>query len=298
MNSNNIFRLRGMFLLVMFFLMGSVLMPSPAEAQLFSISLREKKEAEQKAVEQKQEPTRQTQQKAARKEKTGYSVSEDNIKLQVVKVAADSEQSIKREKGGEYTLGKDDVIAIEVRRHEEFSGIFPLSSDGKIQYNFVGDIELDGLTKSEAEEKISGLLSKYIENPEVNITITQYNSKVVYVLGEVPSPGRYVMRGQYLPLRDALLNAGLPLRNIAAMRRTLIIRPVADGEIVVKRVNILSLLYHGNLALNYDLRSGDIVYVPSTVLYKVGTVLDQIISPLFRGAVVYQTADELTDNED
>ena len=60
-----------------------------------------------------------------------------------------------------YTLGPDDVIIIDVRRHTEFSGEYTLNSEGKIQYKFIGDIPLSGLNKTEAREKIKTILSKY-----------------------------------------------------------------------------------------------------------------------------------------
>ena len=61
-----------------------------------------------------------------------------------------------------YTLGPDDVIQIEVRRHPEFSGEYIINSEGKIQYKFVGDIPITGFTKVEAKEKLKTILSKYI----------------------------------------------------------------------------------------------------------------------------------------
>ncbi|MFH1460535.1 MAG: polysaccharide biosynthesis/export family protein [Candidatus Omnitrophota bacterium] len=203
-----------------------------------------------------------------------------------------AEYKIKKEEYGEYTLGKDDVIEITVRRHSEFSGRFPIGANGKIQYPFVGDIELTGLTKTEAINKLQGILKEYVESAEVDITIIEYNSKVVYMVGQVARPGRYSMRAEFMPVRDAVLVAGLPRENIASLRRAIIIRPVEEGKPIVKKVNMLSLLYDGNLKINYDLRSGDIVYLPSTALYKVSTILDQIVSPFFRSSTAYNTWEE------
>lgn len=212
--------------------------------------------------------------------------------------AAKQDNPIQKEKEGvaEYTLGKEDVIDIAVRRHSEFSGKFKLGSDGKIQYPFIGDIDLKGLTKAEAEKKISGIISEYIESPEVDITIAEFNSKVVYVFGLVAHPGKYKMQGEYMPVREAILAAGLPREDIAALRRAVIIRPQEGEDPIVKKVNLLSLLYEGNLNLNYDLKSGDIVYVPSTVMYKVSTVMEQVLGPAYRGAVIYNTVDDINNN--
>ncbi|MFH1061564.1 MAG: polysaccharide biosynthesis/export family protein [Candidatus Omnitrophota bacterium] len=205
---------------------------------------------------------------------------------------------IKKEEYGEYTLGKDDIIEITVRRHPEFSGRFPIAANGKIQYPFVGDISLLEMTKKQAVEAITKILTEYIETPEVDITIVAYNSKVVYVMGQVAAPGRYPMNAEFMPLRDAVLAAGLPRENIASLRRAVILRPIDGEKAQVKKVNLLSLLYEGNLKVNYDLQAGDIVYLPSTVLWKVSTVLGQVLQPAYEGTSVYTTVDDINHRHD
>ncbi len=49
-----------------------------------------------------------------------------------------------------YSLGPEDVIEISVARHSEFSGIFPVNQEGKIQYKFIGDLDVNGYTKKGA----------------------------------------------------------------------------------------------------------------------------------------------------
>ncbi len=198
----------------------------------------------------------------------------------------------KEEYTGEYTLGKDDVIEINVRRHPEFSGRFPIGANGKIQYPFIGDIELSGLTKIEAGAKITSILSVYVESPEVDITIIGFNSKVIYVVGMVARPGRYSMRAEFMPVREAVMDAGLPRENIASLRRAVIIRPMEGDKPIVKKVNLLNLLYGGELKINYDLKSGDIVYLPSTALYKISTVLSQIVAPFYQSSSAYNVYEE------
>ncbi|MDD5747258.1 MAG: polysaccharide export protein [Candidatus Omnitrophica bacterium] len=221
-----------------------------------------------------------------------------NIEQPVKKAVKKNPNAIQKEQYGEYTLGQNDIIDINVRRHTEFSGRFPIGTNGRIQYPFVGDIELNGLTKSAAVEKVKDVLSQYIEAPEVDITIVEYNSKVVYVIGQVARPGRYSMHAEFMPVRDAVLAADLPRENTASLRRAVIIRPLENGKTVVKKVNMLSLLYDGNLKLNYDLHSGDIVYLPSTALYKVSTILQQIVSPVYTGASTYNTYYDTMDARD
>ncbi len=206
------------------------------------------------------------------------------------------DNKIQKEEYGEYTLGKDDIIEINVRRHPEFSGRFTVAANGKIQYPFVGDIELTDMTKTLAMVEITKILTEYIETPEVDITIIAYNSKVVYVMGQVARPGRYVMNAEFMPVRDAVLAAGLPRENIASLRRAVILRPIEGEKSIVKKINLLNLLYQGDLSINYDLKAGDIVYLPSTVLWKVSTVLRQVLDPAYQATSVYDTVDEIKNN--
>src|SRR5207244_7664839 len=94
-----------------------------------------------------------------------------------------------------YTLGPSDIVEIIVARHPEVGGKYVLNSEGKIQFEFLGDIHLAGLTKEDATQLLTKRLETYIIKPEVTVKILEYNSKVVYIVGEVGTPGKVFMRG-------------------------------------------------------------------------------------------------------
>jgi len=171
-----------------------------------------------------------------------------------------------------YTLGPDDVIEITVMRHTEFSGVYPVNLEGRIQYRFLGDIDVTGLTKKELEDKLKKILSSYVNNPEVSVTITEYRSKIIYVLGEVGAPGRYYMRSESIPVREAVVQAGLPTVS-AAMRKCRIVTPTKKGRIKTRAVDLYAVLYGGNLKYNIDMHPGDVLYVPATIMAKVIRVI-------------------------
>lgn len=176
-----------------------------------------------------------------------------------------------------YTLGPDDVIQIDVMRHTEFSAIYPVNMEGKIQYKFVGDIDVTGLTKKELEQKIKAIISNFVINPEVNITILEYKSKIIYVLGEVGRPGKYYMRSDSIPVREAVVEAGLPTL-AAAMRRCRLVTPDNNGRVKTKTVDLYSILYGGNLRYNLEMHPGDVLYVPATIMAKIFRVISPVTS--------------------
>jgi len=182
-----------------------------------------------------------------------------------------------------YTLGPDDIIEITVQRHPEFSGVFPVNQEGKVQYDFVGDVDVTGLTKKEVENKIKQLISKYVVSPDISVTIMEYRSKVIYVIGEVRNPGKYYMRSETIPVREAVVEAGLPTM-AAAMRKCQLITPDIKGNPKKKKVNLYSILYGGDLKYNIDMRPGDVLYVPSTIMAKITRVISPVTEPLTTAA--------------
>lgn len=181
---------------------------------------------------------------------------------------------------GPYTLGRDDLISIQVRGQQEFSGNFAIGFDGRIQYNYIGDIPIAGLTKYEVEQVLEKLLKKYIRVPSVSVKILAYNSKVIYVIGEVGRPGKFIMRGDAIKLREAILAAGLPNRR-AALSRVHVIKPDIDNP-RVRVINMKRILYKGKLKDDIDLHPGEIVVVPSTVMSKVNDFLGTLLNPVSR----------------
>ena len=203
--------------------------------------------------------------------------------IQAVNLVSSAQHSNNIVDLSQYTLGAEDVIEIIVRRHPEFSDKYTVNKEGKIQYKFVGDISVLGFTKAGLEKQLTKVLSEYIVEPDINVTILEYKSKVFYVIGEVGRPGEYYMRGNSVTVREAVIEAGLPTMS-AAMRKCRLIRPDISGKPAKIKVDIYSVLYGGDLKKNIDMRPGDVLYVPATVMAKVMRVIAPVSAPISTAA--------------
>ncbi|MEW6609323.1 MAG: polysaccharide biosynthesis/export family protein [bacterium] len=179
-----------------------------------------------------------------------------------------------------YLLGKDDVIRVFVWDHPELSGDMVVNPAGNISFLLLGDVMVEGLTEEELEKILTEKFSQYIMSPQVSVTIVGYNSKKIYILGEVSKPGEYPIGGTVISLREAILKAGLPTKS-AALGRVRIITPQPTKPIV-KIVNLSLILNKGCLKEDIELQAGDIVYIPSNIPAKIGDGLDKIASPISR----------------
>jgi polysaccharide biosynthesis/export protein len=174
-----------------------------------------------------------------------------------------------------YTLGPDDVIMIEVRRHPEFGGQYTVTAEGKIEYKFVGDIVVAGLTKLQLQERLAKILSEFILDPEVNVQIVSYLSKVFYVVGEVNRPGKFYMKGNTITVLEAIIQAGLPNMS-SSTRKCRLIHPNTNGKENYAYVNVYEILYGGNMKENVEMKPGDILYVPATIIAKVVRIVQPV----------------------
>ena len=160
----------------------------------------------------------------------------------------------------EYRVGPKDLLEISVFGADELSRTVRVSEDGKVSLPLLGEVLVDGLTKSELEKKLAGLLGeKYVQNPQVTVFIREYQSKRVSVLGAVEKPGPYQLLGRQT-LMQIVSEAGGLTRD--AGNDIIIIRQLPDGTSTSLRISIDELFLKGDAKLNVPLEAGDIVNIP------------------------------------
>lgn len=88
-----------------------------------------------------------------------------------------------------YEIGPDDVVRVQVLGHPDMTRDLTVSPDGNVFIPLLGKVQTAGLTYDQLAAKLTKQLgSGYINDPQVNVEVVEYNSKKVYVLGEVDKP--------------------------------------------------------------------------------------------------------------
>lgn len=106
-----------------------------------------------------------------------------------------------------YKIGPQDVLRVDVWKETEISRSVPVRPDGKISLPLLNDVQAAGLTAMELADTITEGLKKFINNPQVTVTVTEINSRRVYVTGEVARPGAYPLLPNMTALQ-ALTSSG------------------------------------------------------------------------------------------
>jgi len=131
---------------------------------------------------------------------------------------------------------------------------YVVNEKGEIQLPLVGGLFVDGLTSLQAMELIKLKLDKYLINPTVKLTISNFR---MTVLGEVNKPGVYTVPNEKITLTEALALAG-DLTLYGVRENITIVREV-NGKKEFSQVNITSRDFFSSPY--YTLQGNDIVYI-------------------------------------
>src|SRR5437867_3946993 len=106
-----------------------------------------------------------------------------------------------------YKIGPQDVLKIDVWREDQLTRTVPVRPDGKITLPLLNDVQAAGLTPMELAGNIREELKKFVTNPQVTVSVTEINSKRIYVSGEVNKSGAFQLL-PHMTVLQALSGAG------------------------------------------------------------------------------------------
>jgi polysaccharide biosynthesis/export protein len=184
----------------------------------------------------------------------------------------------------DYLLGPGDIIEVTVFAVKELEKKdLVLNAQGMIFLPFIGEVPLMGLTAREAEVKIGARYeSTVMKNPQVSVSVKEYRSQFISILGAVFKPGIYQLNRRAF-LVDALAMAGGLIAEKAESKALIhragaavseeIKEASAGGEML--EIDLRQLLEKGDVRLNVPIYAGDVISVPERVesfFYVLGDV--------------------------
>ena len=168
-----------------------------------------------------------------------------------------------------YLLGPGDIVKITVFQNVDMMTETRIADNGDITFPLVGAVNVGGLTASQAEQKIANALKSggYVLRPQVNLTVTQFRSRQVSVLGYVNRPGRYSLEDQNLRLADVLSLAG-GVTQIGG-DTVIITRASKGGKEERFAIDFDAAFVFNDLEKNIEIQAGDTVYVPRYPMFYI-----------------------------
>ena len=158
-------------------------------------------------------------------------------------------------------LGPGDVFEVRVYREPELSGLYRVDANGDFDFPLLGPVRAEGQSASALAQLLNERLSeRHLRTPQASVFIREFNSKKVFVLGQVTKPGAFRFSERMSIVQAIALAGGF--------------KPLAAGELVLTRMldgreskfrvpfREISLGRSQNILL----QPGDIIFVPESWL--------------------------------
>lgn len=158
-------------------------------------------------------------------------------------------------------LGPGDVFEVRVFQEPDLTGAYRVAADGSIDFPHCGRVQVKGLTAEGAGDAITACLKpRFYKNPQVTIYIREFNSKKVFVFGEVQKPGTFPYEDGMSVVQAVTLAGGFT--RLAAKNSCTVTRVIDGAE---KRIKVPVEDVGAGRAPNFALQPGDILFVPESL---------------------------------
>jgi polysaccharide export outer membrane protein len=179
--------------------------------------------------------------------------------LTVATVPAGAADSAMPATGQDYLIGPGDVLEISVWKEEALTKLVTVLPDGKISFPLIGEVMASGRTVAQLKKEIETRLARFVPDPVLSVSIYQMNSLVIYVVGKVNKPGRFVLNADADVLQALAMAGGL---NSFAKRGQIKVFRKHDGKTQTFDFDYDDVTDGEKLEQNIQLVRGDVIVVP------------------------------------
>lgn len=158
-----------------------------------------------------------------------------------------------------YTIGAGDVLDISVWNNEALTKQVTVMPDGKIHFPLIGEVLAGGKTISVLKKELEDRISPFVPSPNLSVMVQQLNSMLIYVIGKVNNPGRFVLNTNVNVLQALAMAGGL---NPFAKRNNIRIFRKTNDKNMIFEFEYDEVTEGKNLKQNIQLERGDVVIVP------------------------------------
>ena len=166
-----------------------------------------------------------------------------------------------------YVIGPSDEITVFVWRNAELGARVQVRPDGRITTPLISDMVAVGKTPAQLAQDITGVLSRYIQDPLVSVMVDRANGtfgQQIRIVGATTRPSSLPYRAN-MTLLDAMIAVGGLSEFAAGNRARLIRRDRTSGEQREYDLRIASLLRRGDTSANVRLEPGDVIIIPESM---------------------------------
>ena len=200
-------------------------------------------------------------------ERTGTSSSLSSATTQPGKAGGMGDPAFGGERHPLYRLTKSDVIDANFTFSPDFNQSLTVQPDGFVVLRGAGTIFAEGLTLPQLQLSMSDAYRGFLHDPEITLTLKDFDKPYFLASGEVARPGKYELRGD-LTVNEAIAIAG-GFTQQARHSQVVLFRRVSSDLAETHVLDLKQMLDSRDLREDMHLRPGDFIFVPQSRISKI-----------------------------
>ena len=129
------------------------------------------------------------------------------------------------------------------------------------------ELYAEGLTVAELRNAVRQAYATTLHDPEVTIALKDFEKPYFIATGAVAHPGKYELRGDATVTEGVALAGGFTEQ--AKHSEVVLFRRISEERTEARVLNVKQMLNSRNLAEDFHLRAGDLLYVPQNRISKI-----------------------------
>lgn len=170
-----------------------------------------------------------------------------------------------------YRLRPSDVVEVSFTVAPEFNQTLTVQPDGYVMLKDAGMVEVQDLDLTQFSAAIQKAYQGYLHDPQVAVSLKDFEHPYFVVGGEVGKPGKYELRSDTTVAEAVQIAGGLTQQSKHS--QVVLFRRVNDDLVEAHLINLKKMLNEKQLKEDAHLRPGDMVFVPQNTISKIARFL-------------------------
>jgi polysaccharide export outer membrane protein len=173
--------------------------------------------------------------------------------------------------GGErhplYRLSKSDTVDLNFTFSPDFNQTLTVQPDGFVALKGASTLFVEGLTVPQMQQAVASAYRSFLREPEITVTLKDFDKPYFLASGEVARPGKYELRGD-LTVNEGVAIAG-GFTQQARHSQVVLFRRISAYVAESHVIDLKKMLDSRDLHEDLHLQPGDFIYVPQSRISKI-----------------------------
>ena len=158
----------------------------------------------------------------------------------------------------QYVLGTSDEVTIDLTDSDDVDNSYIIDTEGMIDLPFIGKIKISNLTLDQAQNTLISVIKKFYKNPDLQITISGYNSSKVFIIGAVRNQITINLDQEPIKIIEAAIQANF---NPSSESKVFGSKGILRRDNKVFKINLQNAFKSTDDKENFYLKKDDVIFI-------------------------------------